>query len=212
MPNKTFDDRENEKWITVGGKKIRVDTVEEAEEKTVGEKLPSARGAKESATKEALKSYETRFGLIKSIFKIRDEVVFDKYNKSVLISGIDGDVLTIVYNKRTVRVEKNHAFKKSELLGKYHWDTLTKADRVEVLGNNNISKDYSNQNWGNLPYEIKTHLLKNVSPAGYTTSTTGIHNPVYNPINEEKTVSDRIDEEMKRQHEDTGNDEKKTKD
>lgn len=212
MPDKTFDSKENEKWITIGGKKIQVDTVEEAEEKTIGEKLPSVRGAKESATKEAQKSYEVRHGLIKSLFKIRDEVVFDKYTKSGVISGIDGDLLKIVYNKRVARVEKNHTFKKDELLGKYHWDTLTKADRVEVLGKQNISKDYSNQNWGNLPYEIRQHLLKNVSPAGTTTSTTGIHNPIYNPINEEKTVADRIDEEIKRQHEDTGNDEKTAKD
>ena len=159
-----------------------------------------------------MKAYKIRFGLIKGIFKIRDEVVFDKYNKTGIISGIDGEYLKIFSNNRIVRVEKNHTFKKSELLGKYHWDTLTKADRVEVLEKQNVSNEYSNRNWGNLPYEIRSHLLKNVSPAGTTTSTTGIHNPVYNPINEEKTVSDRIDDEIKRQHEDTGNDEKKTKD
>ena len=211
MPDKTFEDKENEKWITVGGKKIQVDTLEDAEEKT-REKLPSARGEKESATKEALKAYESRFGLIKGVFKIREEVVFDKYNKTGIISGLDGEFVKILIGNRIVRVEKNHVFKKSELLGDCHWDTLTKADRVKELGFFNISKEYSNQNWGNLPYEIREHLLKNVSPAGTTTSTTGIHNPVYNPINEEKSVSDRIDEEIKRQHEDTNKDEKKPED
>tara|TARA_R110002126_G_scaffold111701_6_gene249613 strand:+ start:906 stop:1601 length:696 start_codon:yes stop_codon:yes gene_type:complete len=224
MPDKVNPIKEVEEWITVGGKKMRVDDndddtpnivddekmKDEKPESAGGEKTPSARGEKEKNTKEAQKMYKKRFGLLKSQFKTRDEVVFAEYNKSGVISGINGEKVNIVSDGRVYPVLKNNVFKKSELLGDRHWDSMTNVDRVQVLKSTNLPTFYNKQNWGNLSIEIRTALLKGASPAGMTTSTSGVHNPIYNPINEEKTVSDTIDTEMKRQHEGTSSkDEKK---
>jgi len=219
MPaDKPVEDSDAEKWITVGGKKVKVNAGEDAEDR-VREALPSLRGAKQSNTKEAQKSiYKKRLDLIKTPFKIRDEVVFAEYNKSGVISGFDGDKVKILSDGRNYPIIKNDVFLKKELLGEIHWDTMTNVDRVEILKLSNLPTFYNKQNWNNLATEIRQTILKNVSPAGTTTTTSGTHNPVYNPLNEEKSVSDRIDEEIKRQHEsegsemDTGKDEKKGKD
>ena len=204
MPDKTVENKDTEEWITIGGKKMRVDAGTDKEELT-RPKMPSLRGEKESNTKEAQKAiYKMRFDLIKSPFKPRDEVVFAEYKKSGVIAGLDGGKVNILSENRIYPVLKNHVFKKSELLGDQHWDTLTNVDRVAVLKSANIPLFYNKQNWGNLSREIRDVLLKNTSPAGTTTSTTGIHNPIYNPINEEKTVSERIKQEIERQHKDKG--------
>jgi len=216
MPDsdKPIGDKDVEQWITIGGKKMRVDAGED-QEKNTRTPMPSLRGEKESNTKEAQKMYKTRFDLIKSPFNSRDEVVFAQYKKSGVIIGIDGGKVNIMSEGRSYPVLKNHVFKKSELIGDRHWDTMTNVDRVDVLKDHNLPSFYNKQNWGNLSWGVRNALLnKNVSPAGTTTSTTGVHNPIYNPINEETTVSDRIDQEITRQHKDTGHkqDEEKGKD
>lgn len=226
MPENKDDKKEHSTWITVGGKKIEIPAGEEGEE-ALREKLPTLRGAKESNTKEAQKSYIMRHGLLKSLFNIRDEVVFDEYKKSGIVSGFAGDNLTIMAEGRVYKKDKNHVFKKDELIGKVHWDTLPNSSRIEILKSHNVSVDYVKQNWQNLSVEIRS-VLKEASPAGFSTATTGTHNAIYNPINEEKTVSQRIEEEIERQHKmpshedledgegkgggDTGKDEKKGKD
>jgi len=199
MPDSPDTDKDAEEWITVGGKKMRVDAGEDKENLT-RTPMPSLRGEKESNTKEAQKMYKTRFDLIKSQFKPRDEVVFAQYQKEGIVSGIDGGKVNIISDNRSYPVLKNHVFKKSELIDNVHWDTMTNVDRVETLKAHGLPTYYNKQNWGNLDYRIKDALLKNVSPAGTTTSTTGIHNPIYNPINEEKSVSDTIVDELDRQH------------
>ena len=216
-PSKADTDKDAEEWITVGGKKMRIDAGADKEELT-REKMPSARGEKEKNTKQAQKVYKRRFELIKSIFKTRDEVVFAEYKKSGVVAGLNGDKLNIMSEGRIYPVNKNNVFKKSELLGDRHWDTMTNVDRVQILKSFNLPTFYNKQNWGNLSIEVRQALLKNTSPAGTTTSTTGIHNPIYNPINEEKSVSNTIDDEIKRQenspnHEDyeNGKDGKKDK-
>lgn len=198
-------DKAEEKWITVGGKKMRIPAGEEGEE-LVRTPLPSLRGAKESNTKEAQKSdiYKMRFDLIKSQFKIREPVVFAEYKKSGIVQGINGGIVNILCEGRIYPINKTYVFKKSELLGERHWDTMTNINRVEILKICNLPAFYNKQNWGNLAVEIRTTLLKYnrsySASAGLTTNNAGIMNPIYNPLNEEKSVDDRIKEEIKRQH------------
>ena len=108
-------------------------------------------------------------------------------------------MIKILSNNRIERVHRDDVFKKSELIGDYHWDSLTNQDRALTLKSVNLDTIYCKSNWANLKPEIRS-VLKEVSPAGTTTATTGVHNPVYNPINEEKPLSDRIDDEIDRQH------------
>lgn len=197
-PSKADSDKDTEEWITVGGKKMRIDAGADKEDLT-REKMPSARGEKEKNTKEAQKVYKKRFELIKSIFKTRDEVVFAEYMKSGVVAGLNGNKLNIMSEGRIYPVSKNSVFKKSELLGDRHWDTMTNVSRVQILKSFNLPTYYNKQNWGNLSIEIREALLKNAAPAGTTTADAGIHNPIYNPINEEKSVSNTIDDEIKRQ-------------
>jgi hypothetical protein len=211
MPvDKPIEDKDAEEWISIGGKKIRVDAGADKEDIT-REKLPSARGEKQHNTKEAQKMYKMRFDLIKSPLNIRDEVTFAEYQKSGIVAGLNGERVNILCEGRIYPILKNHVFKKSELLDGVHWDTMTNVYRLGVLKAHNLPTFYNKQNWGNLSIEIR-EALKSVSPAGTTTSTTGVHNPVYNPLNEEKTVTDRINDEIKRQHSDKGSADKGSKD
>ena len=146
-PDKADTDKDAEEWITVGGKKMRIDAGEDKEDLT-REPMHSARGEKQANTKEAQKVYKKRFELIKSIFKPRDEVVFAEYNKSGIIAGLNGDKLNIMSEGRMYPVHKNNVFKKSELLGDRHWDTMTNVDRVQILKSFNLPTFYNKQNWG----------------------------------------------------------------
>lgn len=202
---------DQDEWITVGGKKIRIPKGEDGEEK-VREQLPSASGQKQSNTKEAQKSHTQRFDVSRTLFKIRDKIVFKDYTKEGVISGFSGDNITIMSDGRICKSDKDHTFLKSELLGEYHWDSMTKADRVALLKKAKISTGYSTSDWSVLSKELRIALKEN-APQGMTTATTGVHTPIYNPINEEKPVSQRIEDEMKRQHETKGDtDEEKGKD
>ncbi len=195
-------EQETDKWITVGGKKIRIPAGEDGEE-LVREQLPSASGQKQSNTKEAQKSYTQRFGVTRTLFKTRDVVLFKEYTKEGVVSGLSGENLTIMSDGRVYKSDKDHTFLKSELLGEVHWDTMTKTDRIELLTKAKISTGYSNTDWSNLSKELRIALKEN-APQGMTTATTGVHTPIYNPINEEKPVSQRIEEEMERQHKEKG--------
>lgn len=202
---------EEEKWITIGGKKINVKPGEDVEDR-IREALPSARGEKEKNTKQALsKQYIQRKDLPSSIFKIRDEVVFDEYRKSGQLAGVDGTYLKILYDGYITNIRKDTVFKKSELIPDQHWDTMTKSDKVIVLKNAGIDSSYSDRSWMGLDPHLRNVILKTNSPAGYESTSQGNNNPIYNPISEEKTVSQRIKEEESKQHEEDA-DEKKSVD
>ena len=74
-PDKADSDKDAEEWITIGGKKMRIDAGEDKEDIT-REPMPSARGEKQANTKEAQKVYKKRLNLIKSIFKPSDLISF----------------------------------------------------------------------------------------------------------------------------------------
>lgn len=198
-PSKGDSNKDTEEWISIGGKKVKIDPDEDKESLT-RDVMPSLRGEKEKNTKEAQKVYKRRLDLIKSRLAPRDEVVFAEYNKSGVVAGFNGNTVNIMCEGRIYPIQKNDCFKKSELIGDRHWDTLTNVDRAELLKSYNLPTYYYKQNWGNLSPDIRGALLKNVSPAGTTTDTTGTVNPVFNPVNEEKTVSDTVKEEISRQH------------
>lgn len=194
MPTKIDNDKE-QKWITVGGRKIPIDPDKSAEEQ-IREKLPSARGEKESRTKQAKKAYVQRYNIIKSPFKIRDEVVFDKFEKSGILYGFDGDYVRIISKSGHYNKLANDVFKKSEIIDNRHWDTMDNGDRVSILKSLNISNTYIGKDWKNIPQNIRKIILKNLGPAGYeggvSTTTTG----VYNPVNDDKSISERVKESM----------------
>ena len=105
-PDKIDSDKDAEEWITVGGKKMRVDAGEDKEDITRSP-MPSARGEKQANTKEAQKVYKKRFELIKTIFKTRDQVVFAEYMKSGVVAGLNGNKLNIMSEGRIYPVSKN---------------------------------------------------------------------------------------------------------
>lgn len=194
--------REDEKWITIGGKHMQVNPDEEIEEKT-REKLPSLRGEKEKNTKAALsKAYIQRRDLPHTLYKIRDEVVFDEYQKSGVVAGIDGEIIKVFYDGYIKSVREDYVFKKSELLPDYHWDTMTPSDKIIILKQSGIDTSYSTRHWMGLDPHLR-NIIKTNSAAGYESTSQGNNNPIYNPISDDKTVSQRIKDEEKKQHEDT---------
>ena len=204
-PTKTV---EQSKWITVGGKKIEVNPEDDAEDK-IRESI-SVSGEKQKNTKHAIsvqKEYVKRYDIKKSIFNIRDPVVYDEYKKSGIVSGLDGQNVK-VYNGRDIEIlNKNVVFKKSELLDDTHWDTMSNAHRLHHIEKTGVDQSYINRDWMEIAPNIRNVIQKIASPAGYDSATSGNSNPIYNPVNTNKTVSQRIKEEEETQREpDTDND------
>ena len=191
--------KEGEKWVTVRGKHVMVDPDADAEEK-LREKVPSARGEKEKATKEAQREIRKRFNLIKTPFRMRDEVCFDNFTKEGIVFGFDGDYLKIKTVNGSYDRLANNVFKKSELIKGIHWDAMTDRNRFQAVQKSHVSRNYVNQDWATIPRIVRDNIIKNLGPAGYeggiSTSTTG----VYNPVNDDKTVHERIEENLKEQH------------
>lgn len=189
------------KWITVQGKHVEVQPGEEIEDK-LREKLPSLRGEKEKNTKEALsKQYVKRHDYLKSIFQPRDEIVYDEYKKSGVVAGADGEVLKILNEGRIVSIHKNDVFKKSELIDGVHWDSMSKEYRIYCLNKVGLGSTYLGRNWMELQPNVRMAIRKINSPAGYESTSSGVGNPIFNPLNEDKTVSQRIKDEEGKQHE-----------
>lgn len=189
------------KWITVQGKHVEVQPGEDIEDK-LRERLPSARGEKEKNTKEALsKEYVKRYNYQKSIFQPRDDIVYDEYKKSGVVAGADGEVLKILNEGRIVSIHKNGVFKKSELIDGVHWDSMSKEYRIYCLNKVGLDATYLGRNWMELQPNVRIAIRKINSPAGYESTSSGVGNPIFNPINEDKTVSQRIKEEEEKQHE-----------
>lgn len=195
---------DEDEWITIQGKKVNIKPGENIEDK-IREKLPSLRGEKEKATKEALsKEYVKRYDYNKSIFQPRDEVIFDEYKKEGLVAGIDGQYIKILNDGRIMSVHQNTVFKKSELIDGKHWDSMSVQYRTYCLNKVGLGSSYSNRHWMVLQPNIRIEIKKINSPAGYESTSAGVGNPIYNPIHEDKTVSQRIKEEEKKQHEEKG--------
>ena len=193
--------RQDEEWITVNGRKILVRR-DETREEAIRQALPSKGGEKQKNTKQALsKGYEERPFLEKSLFNPRDEVVFDKYKKSGVVAGMNGDSIKILYHNNIISTLKNSVFKKSELIDGIHWDTMTFEDRAICIEKAGIDPSNVNKNWMQIQPNIRAIIQKTNSPAGYESGSSGIGNPIYNPISENKTVSQRMKEEESKQHE-----------
>jgi hypothetical protein len=189
-------DKKDDKWVTVGGRKINL--AEEDVEDKLSEKPESLRGAKESNTKEARKSFIKRHNIKKTLFKLRDNVMFDEYTKSGIVYALEGDYVKILAkNNSYYEKHVSDVFKTNELTIFGHWDTMPLTKRIEILKLGNVSKDYMNTDWYWLSENVRKAILKAQSPngmdgqGGFNSSTEG----VWNPVNEEKTVQERIDEE-----------------
>ena len=149
-----------------------------------------------------IKKYVRRYSLSKSLFKIRDEVVFDEYKKSGMIKGFVGDSIEILQKDgRAVSRDKNGVFLVKELIKGTHWDTMTYEDRLDVLKTSNVSSDYAKSSWYFVPFEVKNVIMRKAQgPAGYEGSgLSTVTRGVYNPVHQYKTVSDKMDDEKAKQ-------------
>lgn len=146
------------------------------------------------------KNFVKRFNIAKTSMRIREEVVYDEFTKSGVVAGFVGDSVRILNDRnQIVSKDKNFVFKRSELINGVHWDGISTKDRLEILKNSNVSQDYVNSTWYFIPYEVRNIIQKAEGPAGYeggglNTNTSG----VFNPVHEDKTVSERIKEESKK--------------
>ncbi|WP_428323662.1 hypothetical protein [Nitrosopumilus sp.] len=196
MPEKKNDVKEEgSKWITVNGRKVEVKPDESAED-AIREKLPKdTRGEKEKNTKEAVKkSFVKRYNVLKSKFNLRDEVVFDNFEKSGTVCGIDVGILKIFSKGTTFTRQFYEVFKKAELVGEYHWDMLSRNDRLELTKASGVGRTYIHNDWSQISPKIQTMIQKGAHPAGYSGSTSTTTVGVYNPVNDDKTISQRIKE------------------
>lgn len=189
-------------WITVGGKKVPIKRDQDPESAT-REHLPNKQAEERKIKEETKKSFEKRFNIIKSKFNVRDEVVFDQFTKEGMVYGFEGDYLRIVNKDNHYIRPANDVFKKSELIGDIHWDTMTNRDRLEILEKSHLSQFYINKDWYELPQAVTAVIQKGISPAGYgggsgiSTTTPA----VWNPVNDNKTISERIKETKEQSNE-----------
>lgn len=133
--------------------------------------------------------------IIKSAFKLRDKVYFDKFEKLGTVTRIGNQQVTIFSNKSTFTRHEQVVFKKDETFGFGHWDTLTKQEKTKILNKYKVSKDLALRDWLHIPGAIKKFIAKSegeFSSSGLNTDTQN----VYNPVNSDKTISDRIKDEL----------------
>lgn len=190
-------DNPDKKWITVGGKKIEVDLDESVKDYIDNPGKKDLRGEKEKHTKEARKAFIHRLNLNKSSVNYREEVFFDEFTKSGIIYGFNGQYARILSKGRHVQRHLNNIFKKSEMLGDSHWDTLHDSDRLEILKKSVVSPNYLKYDWVRIPAIIRDKIMKGAHPAGYEGNSGGVETTtpgVYNPVNDHKTISQRIKE------------------
>ncbi len=136
----------------------------------------------------------------KSGFKLRDEVYFDDFKKEGVITTISKDKLNIFTDGSIQFRHPQVVYKKSETLGCGHWDTFTKSEKIDILNKVKVSKDLARRDWQDIPGAIKQAIYKaegsgELSPTGINTDTQN----VYNPVTSNRTVSDRIKEELEEQ-------------
>lgn len=143
----------------------------------------------------------------KSGFKLKDEVLFDNFTKEGIITAVNIDKLRIFTGKSVLFRHPQVVYKKSETLGCGHWDTLDKNKRIEILIKHKVAKDLARRDWQFIPGGIKQAIYKTEGTnEGINTDTQN----VYNPVSSDKTVSDRIKDELKEQSEGDPKDTKKS--
>jgi len=132
----------------------------------------------------------------KSGFRLKDKVLFDDFKKEGIITALTSDKLTIFTGKSTIFRHPQVVYKKSETLGCGHWDTLNKSERIKILSKHNVSKDLAQRDWQFVPGAIKQAIYKDDgNNSGINTDTQN----VYNPVSSDRTVSDRIKDELEEQ-------------
>ncbi|NIT99627.1 MAG: hypothetical protein GWN01_01380 [Nitrosopumilaceae archaeon] len=211
MPEKNNEFEDDCTWKTIGGKRLCIPKGEEGEE-YIRQQLPSARGDKESGTKQARKAFLERHNIVKSQFRFRDEVLFDQFTKSGIVYGYGlGDNLKIYSKGRHVERHPDKVFKKSEMIGDSHWDAMTIRDRIDILKASGVSENYLKHDWAKIPAPIQDKIIKGSHPAGYGASSgfSTVTEGVYNPVNQDKTVEEKVketktrDEKTKKRDEDS---------
>lgn len=188
------------KWITVRGKHIPIKPNEDPE-KVIQDKL----GTKEDD--EETKKFIKRHDLIKTPFDFRDHVYFDDLQKTGTLYGFEGEYLKIRgddgknYNKHM-----SYVFKSSEMINGNHWDCMTQKARKNLLDKAMLSDEWRIYNWGGLAKNIRDKILeKNQSPAGYDGGVSTMTPGVYNPVANEKTVSEKVKDNIESKKEGQNN-------
>lgn len=146
----------------------------------------------------------------KSGFQLKDKVYFDDFEKSGVITALNKDKLTIFTGESVLFRHPQTVYKKEETFRCGHWDILTKSKRIRILNKHKVSKDLANRDWHYIPGAIKQAIYKDegsgdLDPTGTNTDLRSI----YNPVGSDKTVTDRIKEELAEQSEEGKKDESK---
>src|SRR5690348_5946342 len=193
---------ETKQWRTIGGVHVQVKEGQDPLE-ALREKMPSKGGEKAKNTKESRemgKFYEQRFSIFKGVLEKREQVVFDKYEKEVIIAGWDGFNHLILHKGEIIPVHPDYVFRTSELTKYGHWDAMTKESRIQLLKELNLETEFYLKDYIQLPDAVR-ELFKGTSPAGYGNDAggfgTGVQGKV-NPVSNEISVSERIRNEISR--------------
>lgn len=187
-------------WVTRNGKKVPIPKKED-DAQEAGEKMPNKTAEKEKFKEETKKSYVMRTNIIKSQFRIRDQVAFDQFEKAGIVYGFEGDYLKIYSKGNHITRLASNVFKKAEMIGDAHWDAISRVDRAELLKSKSVSQSYIDHSWIQIPYVVRMKIQKE-SPAGYSGSgISTVTQGVWNPVNTDKTVTEQIDESKKKKDE-----------
>jgi len=202
-------------WITVSGRKVPVEagqSKKEAVEQNVkgpqvgdpgtsncqpnDQRVACRRKEKPIDDDEEIEKSLTYRNVLKTPFAMRDEVVYGDFKKSGIVNGIRPGSIGI-FAQNTIEFAPLHTvFKKSELVGRFHWDAVSRDIRDKWLRKCNIPLSYSTYDWGVIPKPYQ-EMIKGIHPAGYGASPSPTHPLVWNPVNDDKKISERIEDEKK---------------
>jgi len=134
-------------------------------------------------------------------FEMEDHVSFDNFTKTGIVNGMSTGILEIQGNDGLqYKIQKDTVFLKSDVTQYGHWNTMSTLAKKLILKQAGITVDFSESLWKDINKEVQELILKVASPAGYSGNADdsyGTTKPgTYNPVSENKTLADRLKEEI----------------
>lgn len=136
------------------------------------------------------------------ILEIGNNICFEKFTRTGTIVGKGANMLEVAGDDGlNYKIQQDKAFLKSDVTPFGHWNTMSTLSKKLLLKHAGITVDFSESLWKQINKEVQELIIKIASPAGYTghsDDSYGTTKPgTFNPVSENKTLAERIKDEMK---------------
>lgn len=134
-------------------------------------------------------------------FEMDDTVSFENFTKTGIVNGMGTGILEIHGDDGLqYKIQKDTVFLKSDVTPFGHWNTMSTLAKKLILKQAEITVDFSESLWKDINKEVQELIIKIASPAGYEGNSDYSYDTTkpgaLNPVSENKTLADRLKEEI----------------